>query len=54
MLPRKLLKMEPLRLAKNVFPAYIVKITLSVLVCTDVLMLDVPVLTHGIKKNTLF
>ena len=53
MLPRHILKMEPLGLAKMHF-LLIVKISLPMLVCTDVLMLDVPILTHGIKNNILF
>ena len=32
----------------------IVKITLPMLVCTDVLMLAVPILTNGINNNILF
>ena len=52
MLTQKTLKMEHLGSAKMHFLP-IVKITLPMLVCTDVLMLDVPILTHGIKNNIL-
>ena len=46
MFPRTILKMEPLRLAKILHFLPVVKITLPVLICTDVLTLDVQFLSN--------
>ena len=43
MILQKILEMETLRLAKNVFPAYGRLITLAMLICTDVLTLEMSI-----------
>ena len=53
MLHRKVLKMEPLRLT-NMHILLIGKITLPMLVCTDILALDLQIFNAFFKNNILF